>query len=100
MFKKMLTTIQVQAQAVKVMEKIVAELLLASKKPLREFVFEHSDNLSLFLCLRHTYFRGKFQDQSSKVGKHLSTDLLQDEEELEKLKTIIGKSVYIYPRLH
>ena len=34
------------------------------------------------------------------MSKHLSHDVLQTDEDLQKLKTIIGKSVYIYPRLH
>ena len=82
------------------MEKIVAELLVQEEKPVKDFVFEHSDNMSLYLSLRHAYLSPRYQDQSTKVGKHLSADMFSTDEDLKKLTNIIGKSVYIYPRLH
>ena len=69
-FQKLLNSVQSPSLSLKVMEKIVAELLLNntsdsnSKKPIKEFIFEHSDNLSLFLTLRHAYLGNpsKYQD--------------------------------------
>lgn len=85
------------------LEKVVAELLVEKRKQaseIKDFVFEHSDNLSLFLTLRHTFFSQKYKDQSTKIVKHLSMDIMADDQDFQKLKAIAGKSVYIYPRLH
>ena len=45
------------AAMAKIMEKIVAELIVAESKQtsIKEFVYAHSDNLSLFLSLRHIF---------------------------------------------
>jgi hypothetical protein len=58
----MLTTLPAESHGIKLMEKIVAELIVASKKPVKEFVFEHSDNLSLFLTMRHSFLSARYQD--------------------------------------
>ena len=85
-FTKLLNTLQAESHGIKLIEKIVAELVIAGKKPVKEFVFEHSDNLSLFLTVRHAYLTPKYQATQSKVGKHLSVDLFQTDDDIEKLK--------------
>ena len=98
-FTKLLTNVPAETHGVKIIEKVVAELLVSGGN-LKETLFAHSDNLSLFLSLRHVYLSAKYRDQSTKAAKHLTLDIFADEEDLLKLKHIVGKSVYIYPRLH
>ncbi len=102
-FAKLLQNLPEAGQGIKLLEKIVAELLIANKKQggdIKDYIFEHSDNLSLYLSLRHIYISPKYKDQTTKIAKHLTMDIFDDDQSLHKLKTIAGKSVYIYPRLH
>ena len=62
-FTKLLHQVQSEPQGIKVLEKIVAELLVSkSGSSLTDSIFEHSDNLSLFLSLRHTFLQTAFKD--------------------------------------
>ena len=99
---KLITNLPVESHAVKVLEKLVTELLTVKKEQgdLRSHVFAHSDNLSLFLTLRQIFTSPQFKDQSTKVAKVLGMDVLADDNDLVRLKNIVGKSVYLYPRLH
>lgn len=62
-FVKLLLNVPAETHGVKIIEKVVAELLLSEKnKNLKDSVFAHSDNLSLFLSLRHIYLSAKYKD--------------------------------------
>ena len=61
-FTKLLTNVPAETHGVKIIEKIVAELLIAGNTNLKESLFTHSDNLSLFLSLRHVYLSPKYKD--------------------------------------
>ena len=61
-FTKLLDSVQAETYGVKILEKIVAELLNTKSTSLQETIFAHSDNLSLFLSLRHTYLSSKYKD--------------------------------------
>lgn len=102
-FAKLLARLP-ESHGVKLMEKILAEIILEHKDKkgfsMQNFIFEHSDNLSLYLTVRHAYLSPKYKDQSTKASKYLSGDFLVTDEEITRLKAIVGKSIYIYPRLH
>jgi len=50
-----------ETHGVRIIEKVVAELLVSGGN-LKETLFTHSDNLSLFLSLRHVYLSAKYRD--------------------------------------
>ena len=53
-----------EPHGLKLIEKVVAELVLVNKKgtDLKDFLFEHSDNLSLYLTLRHAFLSPRFKN--------------------------------------
>lgn len=102
-FSKLLRNLPPETHGAKVLDKIVTELLVVNKKqdgPLKDYLYEHLDHLSLFLSLKHLYLASKLKDQSPKLIKVLGLDVLSDDSDFQKLKTIVGRSVHIYPRLH
>ena len=80
----------------------MSELLVQASEAgkVKDYALQHSDNLSLFLMLKHLYQGSKLKEQSPKLAKVLGQDVLADESDLHKLRVIVGRSVYIYPRLH
>jgi len=58
----MLNVLPAESHGIKMMEIIVDKLVVKEKKAVKEFVFEHSDNMSLYLSLRHAYLSPKYQD--------------------------------------
>ena len=59
----MLDTLPAETYGLKLIEKLVHELLTKKSKDVKkDFIFAHSDNLSLFLTLRHTYLSKKYKD--------------------------------------
>ena len=63
-FTKLLSNLPAETHGVKVIEKLVAELLVGKKSAsgLKDYRFSHSDHLSLFLSLRHTFLSPKYKD--------------------------------------
>jgi len=56
-----LTNVPAETHGVKIIEKIVAELLVSGGN-MKDKLFAHSDNLSLFFNLRHIYLSAKYKD--------------------------------------
>lgn len=100
--QKLIQKLPVETHGAKVLEKIVSELLVQASDggKVKDYALQHSDNLSLYLVLKHLYQGSKLREQSPKLAKVLGHDVIADENDLHRLRAIAGRSVYIYPRLH
>ena len=63
-FQRMLVKAQSEAQGVKLLEELMDKLV--NTENLQNFLFTHSDNLSLFFTLRHAYLE-RFKNHPSKL---------------------------------
>lgn len=82
----------------RLLEKLASQLLQTSN--LKDFLFEHNDNLALYFCLKPLFDKRR-KETSKKTLQQVSFDFFEDfSENLQNFSKIIGKSTYLLPRLH